>query len=193
MLTDWVLDSALRQCREWTDGGLELPVSVNLSMRDLQEPRLPDVVARLLARHGVPPSRLKLEITESILMADPGRAIAVLARLRALGLHVALDDFGTGYASLAYLADLPVDTLKIDRAFVQALVARPRQAAIVRSTIELAHNLGLQVVAEGVEDAPTWRALAELGCDQAQGFLMGRPMSAEALAGWLDKVHLRAA
>jgi EAL domain-containing protein (putative c-di-GMP-specific phosphodiesterase class I) len=106
---------------------------------------------------------------------------------------VAIDDFGTGYASLAYLADLPVDTLKIDRTFVQGLVARPRHAVIVRSTVELAHNLGLMVVAEGVEDEPTWNALAELGCDQAQGFLLGRPMAAENLASWLSQANLRAA
>jgi diguanylate cyclase (GGDEF)-like protein/PAS domain S-box-containing protein len=192
-LTDYVLELALQQCRVWLGTGLELPVAVNLSMRDLQDPRLPETIDALLARHAVPSQLLRLEITESVLMADPGRVVTVLARLRALGLEVAIDDFGTGYASLAYLADLPADTLKIDRTFVQGLVGRPRHAAIVRSTIELAHNLGLRVVAEGVEDAETWEALKALGCDEAQGYLMGRPMPAADIATWLARTTQRAA
>jgi EAL domain-containing protein (putative c-di-GMP-specific phosphodiesterase class I) len=192
-LTERVLEMALEQCRAWRDAGLELPVAVNLSMRDLQEPELPETIGGMLARYAIPSRLLRVEVTESVLMADPARAVMVLARLRALGLQVAIDDFGTGYASLAYLADLPADTLKIDRSFVQGLAARPRHAAIVRWTVELAHDLGLRVVAEGVEDGPTWDALAALGCDEAQGYLMGRPMSAEHLAGWLQTSSKRAA
>jgi EAL domain-containing protein (putative c-di-GMP-specific phosphodiesterase class I) len=184
-LTDRVLEMALSQCRRWRDQGLCLRVAVNLSMRDLQEPKLPEIIAEMLARHAIPARLLRLEVTESVVMADPGSAVTVLARLRALGMEVAIDDFGTGYASLAYLADLPADTLKIDRSFVHGLVGRPRHTAIVRSTIELAHNLGLRVVAEGVEDAATWDALAGLGCDEAQGFLMGVPMPGADVADWL--------
>jgi diguanylate cyclase (GGDEF)-like protein len=192
-LTDCVLDMALGQCANWREAGLELPVSVNLSMRDLQDSRLPETISGLLTRHALPSRLLRLEVTESVLMADPARAVTVLARLRRLGVEVAIDDFGTGYASLAYLADLPADALKIDRTFVQGLVARPRHAAIVRSTVELAHNLGLRVVAEGVEDRETWDALSALGCDEAQGYLMGRPMPAAAITARLTSTYKRAA
>jgi diguanylate cyclase (GGDEF)-like protein len=192
-LTERVLEMALAQCRWWRESGLEVPVAVNLSMRDLQVPTLPETIRELLARHAVPSRLLRLEVTESVLMADPARALATLARLRALGLEVAIDDFGTGYSSLAYLADLPADTLKIDRTFVQELAARPRHAAIVRSTVELAHDLGLRVIAEGVEDAQTWGALAALGCDEAQGYLTGPPMAPGELAAWLRQSSQRAA
>jgi EAL domain-containing protein (putative c-di-GMP-specific phosphodiesterase class I) len=142
-------------------------------------------VGALLNEHGVEPRRLKIEITESSLMANPGRASDVLGQLRALGVQVAVDDFGTGYSSLAYLKGLPVDELKLDRSFVRDLVRSSADRAIVRSTVSLGHDLGLGVVAEGVEDQPTYELLRHLGCDLAQGYLLARPLSAEQLIAWL--------
>jgi diguanylate cyclase (GGDEF)-like protein/PAS domain S-box-containing protein len=185
-LTLWVLETALEQSQRWQRSGQQLSVAVNLSMRDLQDAHLADTTVRLLERYAVDPTRLRLEITESVLMADPKRVIDVLRRLRATGVEAALDDFGTGYSSLAYLAELPVNTLKIDRSLVRGLMDGRRRAAIVKATIELAHALDLRVVAEGIEDAPTWDALAELGCDSAQGYFIARPMPAHELNQWLD-------
>src|SRR3712207_448598 len=135
----------------------------------------------MLARHDVPPSSLRLEITEDSLMVDPERSAGVLAGLRAMGLELAIDDFGTGYSSLAYLQRLPVSELKIDRAFVTHLATSASDAAIVRSTVDMARNLGLRVVAEGIEDEAALALLREMGCDLAQGFHLGRPMPADAL------------
>ena len=154
--------------------GLDLKVSVNLAMENVLDTRLPDDVAALLAKTQLPPRRLVLEITENVVMADPARTIDVLGRLRALGVGLSLDDFGTGQSSLAYLRQLELDELKIDRSFVTDL--DPQNAAIVRSTIELAHGVGLRVVAEGVEDADTLFELKEMGADVAQGFYLSRPV-----------------
>ena len=184
-LTAWVLTEALRQTRAWLAGGLELTVSINLSARSLQDRNLPELIGAALAATEVDACWLKLEITESMLMADPVRAQEVLARLRAMGLQIAIDDFGTGYSSLAYLKHLPVDILKIDRSFVKDMASSPQDAAIVRSAIELAHNLGLSVVAEGVETGSIGALLAGLGCDIAQGYHFSRPLAAEDLAIWL--------
>jgi diguanylate cyclase len=148
---------------------------------------LPESVGALLAANGVEPRWLKLEITESMLMEDPARASDVLTRLRAMGVHIAIDDFGTGYSSLAYLKRLPVDVLKIDRSFVRDMVTSRQDAAIVRSTIELAHNLGLDVVAEGVENESISALLAGLDCDIAQGYLYSRPLPADELRAWLER------
>jgi diguanylate cyclase (GGDEF)-like protein/PAS domain S-box-containing protein len=180
-LSHWVLEAAVRQCRIWKDSGLEIPVAVNLSMRDLHDVRLPDTIEHLLAVWDVPPRLLHVEITESSLMVDPDRARQTVARLSKLGVQIAIDDFGAGYSSLAYLKKLPVDELKIDRSFVSDMGTDPSDRAIVRSTIELAHNLGLRVVAEGVEDEATARLLTELGCDEAQGYHLGRPQPAAAI------------
>ena len=185
-VTRFVLETALEQCRRWQRSGHQLSVAVNLSMRDLHDERLGETIVRLLERYAVAPTRLRLEITESVLMADPRRVIDVLHRLRATGVEAAIDDFGTGYSSLAYLADLPVNTLKIDRSFVSGLLAGERRAAIVKATVELAHALGLKVVAEGIEDEPTWNALLALGCDSAQGYFIAKPMAASELDAWLD-------
>jgi diguanylate cyclase (GGDEF)-like protein/PAS domain S-box-containing protein len=184
-LTTYVLEAALRQCRAWQANGIELNMSVNLSMRNLHDPQLPETIRRLLAKHEVRPERLNLEITESTIMADPTRALNVLQELRALGVHIAIDDFGTGYSSMAYLKGLAVDALKIDKSFVQKLATDASDRAIVRSTVELGHNLGLRVVAEGVEDTMSYEQLARLGCDLAQGFYLGRPMPADQLDRWL--------
>jgi EAL domain-containing protein (putative c-di-GMP-specific phosphodiesterase class I) len=157
-------------------------------MVDLLDLALPDEVERLLAEAGVDASRLELEITEGVIMADPVRVGSVLERLREVGVKLAIDDFGTGYSSLAYLKSLPVDVLKIDRSFVSNLTEEARDAAVVRSAVELAHSLGLGVVAEGVEDEQTYEALRRLGCDFVQGYHVARPAPADevaaAIAAW---------
>ncbi|HEX2158420.1 MAG TPA: EAL domain-containing protein [Actinomycetes bacterium] len=180
-LTRWVLDAALAQAARWRHAGLGLSVAVNVSTRCLLDPAFPDQVASQLATWQVPPGLLMLEITESAVMADPDRALEVLGRLHTLGVGLAVDDFGTGYSSMAYLKELPIDELKIDRSFVSQMATSPSDAVIVRSTIDLGHNLGLRVVAEGVETQHTWEELTTLGCDTAQGYLLGRPMPAADL------------
>lgn len=175
-LSRWVLTEALRQCREWRDVGLALDVAVNLSMRDLHSADLPGTVANLLDAHGLKPDSLIVEITESSLMADPQRALAISAALRRMGVRLAIDDYGTGYSSLAYLKQLAVHELKIDQAFVRNLATSADDAAIVRSTIGLAHDLGLVVVAEGVEDQRACKLLTADGCDVVQGYYISRPV-----------------
>jgi EAL domain-containing protein (putative c-di-GMP-specific phosphodiesterase class I) len=160
-------------------------IAVNLSPRVLHDLDLPQFVASLLLEFDVPASVLTLEITESAVMADPPRAMAVLGALDALGVHLSVDDYGTGYSSLTYLRQLPVHELKIDRSFVQDLAGNERDAAIVRSTIELAHQLGLSVVAEGVEDGDALERLRGWGCDAVQGFHLCRPLPGVQLAAWL--------
>jgi diguanylate cyclase len=184
-MTVRILHAALEQAAAWRRAGHDLAVAVNVSTVNLLDAALPDVVATALAAAGVPASRLTLEITEDTLMADPERAAAVLAELRALGVHVSLDDYGTGYSSLAYLRDLAADELKIDRSFVSGIAQDEALALIVRSTIDLAHGLGLRVVAEGIEDAGTWDALAALGCDIVQGYHLARPAPAAEIGAWL--------
>ncbi len=183
-LTHWVLDAALAQARAWRDRGLALPVAVNLSARLLQDPAVVDTILGLLAARGVEPRWLEIEITESAVMADPARARALLARLHDRGIRLAIDDFGTGYSSLAYLKRLQVDAIKIDQSFVREMRAGSDDEAIARAIIDLGHNLGLGVVAEGVEDAATQARLATLGCDVAQGYHIGRPVSAGDIELW---------
>jgi diguanylate cyclase (GGDEF)-like protein len=184
-LTRYILDVGLRQLRSWHDGGRDIGLAVNLSARDLLDLNLPDEVLELLNKWSVDPTRLELEITENILLTDPARAGLVLDRLGALGVTVAIDDFGSGYSSLNYLRRLPVDVLKIDKSFVLNMATNEHDAVIVRSTIDLGHNLGLRVVAEGVESREIWDRLAALGCDTAQGFYLSRPIPAAALDEWL--------
>ncbi|HEY3060642.1 MAG TPA: EAL domain-containing protein [Chloroflexota bacterium] len=185
-LARWVLEEALRESNRWYLAGLDLSVAVNLSMRNLHDPEIAETIRDLLARWGVPPIRLVIEITESSLMADAARAMDVLTRLRNMGVGISIDDFGTGYSSLAYLKRLPVDELKIDRSFVSHMAFDENDAAIVRSTIGLAHDLGLKVVAEGVEDKAAWDLLNALGCDVAQGYFVSRPIPAPELADWVN-------
>jgi diguanylate cyclase (GGDEF)-like protein len=166
-LTRWVLDAALAQCRAWRDAGIDLPVAINLAAANIVDAALPDAVAAALQRHGVPGCRLECEISEDTVMADPLRAMEVLGRLRAMGLRLSLDDFGTGHSSLAYLKRLPLDEVKIDRSFVLGMAEDENDAVIVRSTIDLARNLGLDVVAEGVENEAILRDLGDLHCDVA--------------------------
>jgi EAL domain-containing protein (putative c-di-GMP-specific phosphodiesterase class I) len=181
-----VLASSLRDLASWRAQNHELSVAVNLSVSNLQDVELPQQVELLLALHGIPAETLVLEITENILMADAERSGQVLDRLRAIGVQLSVDDYGTGYSSLAYLQALPVDELKLDRSFVTHMSSDPRAATIVRSTIELSHQLGMLMVAEGVEDAAALAMLREAGCDVAQGYHIARPMPAEALTQWLD-------
>jgi diguanylate cyclase (GGDEF)-like protein len=185
LLTRWVLREAVRQCGEWLRSGLALQVSVNISARDLMNRELPEHVAELLAEHDVTPGLLCLEITESGFMEDPAHAQKILDRLAELGVKLSIDDYGTGYSSLSYVMKLPVQELKIDRSFISRMAADPEISTIVRSTIDLGHNLGLQVVAEGVEDAASWEMLRTLGCDDAQGYFMSRPLEPVALGNWI--------
>jgi EAL domain-containing protein (putative c-di-GMP-specific phosphodiesterase class I) len=185
-LTYWVVETALEQCRRWLDAGLDLGVAVNLSMWNLRGTSLPDNIAGLLAHYRVPPHLLCVELTESAVMTDAEHTLRVLDRLFALGVRIAIDDYGTGYASLSYLKHLPADELKIDRAFVQHLTTEGADRAIVRSTVNMAHTLGMSVVAEGVEDQATWDLLATFGCDTAQGYYLSRPVPAQDLERWLD-------
>jgi diguanylate cyclase (GGDEF)-like protein len=175
-LTRWVVDRALAECRE-----LELPVAVNLAAANIVDVTLPAAIGAALERHGVPAERLVCEISEHTVMADPVRATAVLAGLRELGVGLSLDDFGTGHSSLSYLKRLPLDEVKIDRSFVAGMAEDENDAVIVRSTIDLARNLGLRVVAEGVETAEIMETLAELRCDVAQGYFISRPKELQAL------------
>ncbi|WP_082541889.1 MULTISPECIES: bifunctional diguanylate cyclase/phosphodiesterase [unclassified Rhizobacter] len=184
VLTLWIFEQTAQMWKRLHDGGQTLTISVNLSTRDLLDPELPQKFDALLVRHSVPAEAFCLEITESAIMDDPQRAQATLDKLSALGFRLSIDDFGTGYSSLAYLKRLPVDELKIDKSFVLNMEKDLDDARIVRSTIDLAHGLGLTVVAEGVENAQVWELLRELACDEAQGFHMGRPMPAAEFARW---------
>jgi EAL domain-containing protein (putative c-di-GMP-specific phosphodiesterase class I) len=186
-LTRWVLERAVRQCRDWEQVGLHINVAVNLSTHTLYDPQLLSTVTDLLQTYGVAPSQLRLEITESMLMEEPERAHVVLADLRALGVSIAIDDFGTGYSSLAYLKRLTIDEVKIDKAFVFGLGvdADPADAAIVRAVVAMARPLQCEVVAEGVETVEAWTFLQELGCDLAQGYYFSRPLPAAALEQWV--------
>jgi diguanylate cyclase (GGDEF)-like protein len=184
--TERVLAMALDQVRRWLDEGHRIPVAVNVSTRSLLDPGFPDTVAQALSAAGVPGDMLCIEITENTVMADPDRAIDVLRRVRALGVSTAIDDFGTGYSSMAYLKILPVDEIKVDRSFVRDMASDHSNYVLVESTVDLGHNLGLVVVAEGVEDDSTVQALHDLGCDIAQGYHFARPLDPEAFTEFLS-------
>ena len=181
----WAALAALEECRGWLGEGLLPTVSVNLAAPGLQDPDLVDQFARIFEQAEVAPSRLVVEVTESAMMADPGRARTTLEGLHEMGLAIAIDDFGTGYSSLAYLKDLPIDEVKIDQSFVRDMASRGPNACIVRAVVDLGHNLGLRVTAEGVEDAATLELLADLGCDFAQGYHIGRPIPPADFGAWL--------
>jgi len=186
-LTEWVVHTALAQCRTWQDQMLPIHVAVNLSNKVLQEHMLPQMIASALEKHGVSPQTLKLEITESSIMEDPPHAFAILSLLQSIGVRLSLDDFGTGYSSLMHLRQLPVDEIKIDKSFVMGMATSAGDSAIVRATIDLGHNLGMQVVAEGVDNEWTCKVLTELGCDLAQGFFLSPPLPAGKLIEWLGE------
>ena len=185
-LSWWVLHEACREARTWGDG-TEVAVSVNLASQQFAQPDLSAQVARVLRETGLQPARLHLEITEGTLIDNIAAAAETLAQLRALGVGVYLDDFGTGYSSLSYLHQFPIDVLKIDRSFIQGLPMLEKNEVIVRATIELAHTLRLEVVAEGVETAEQHLTLRRLGCDHGQGFLFGKPMDGRIFSRWLEE------
>jgi EAL domain-containing protein (putative c-di-GMP-specific phosphodiesterase class I) len=177
-ITRFVLDESFRQCRAWEDAGTMLNIAVNLSASNLAEDDLPELVARLLAEHGLPANRVVLEVTESAIIPDPERAAAIVRRLVDLGVDIALDDFGTGWSSMSRLLELPIAALKVDRSFVADLPHGPG-AAIVQAATGLGHELGMFVVAEGIETAEQLARTVEIGCDVGQGYLMSVPLRPE--------------
>jgi diguanylate cyclase (GGDEF)-like protein len=190
-LTRHVLEHSIAECALWRKQGRDLSVAVNLSVRNLLDRDLPKEIERLLSTYSLPADALELEITESMIMSDPERAMSTVTRLSGLGVRMSVDDFGTGYSSLANLRRLPIKDLKIDRSFVSPMLNDESDLIIVRSTINLGHDLGLRVIAEGVEDAATLRELALLGCDLAQGYHVSRPMAADAFKQWLHVANPR--
>jgi diguanylate cyclase (GGDEF)-like protein len=186
-ITGWMVERSAMQCSRLRESGLDLKIAVNLSTKDLMDLRLADKLERTLAKSGIAASSLGLEITESAMMDDPKRSLATLQRLDAMGHSLSIDDFGTGYSSLAYLKTLPLHELKIDRSFVMGMETDRADLKIVRSTIDLAHNLGYTVVAEGVETSQTWAILRALKCDEAQGYFMAKPMFEDDFSAWLDQ------
>lgn len=183
-LTQWVLKTAIRQYQTWREQGICLNMAVNLSARNLHDQHIVQDILHLLEESEMDPSHLELEITESAMMSDPGQAKAILQSLDHLGIKLSIDDFGTGFSSLAYLRDLPVDNLKIDKSFVIDMMHEKNNVIIVNSTIRLAHGLGYQVIAEGVEDKETLEKLTTLGCNSAQGYHICRPLAADELSNW---------
>lgn len=186
-LTLWVLDTALAQCAEWHRQGMQIGMAVNLSARNFLDPNLPDKVANYLKKWQVPAQWLCLEITESMTMSDPPRALEIIRTIDAMGVKISIDDFGTGYSSLAYLKKLQVDELKIDRSFVLDMDKEQDNQMIVRSTIDLAHSLGLSVVAEGIETESIMKILSNYGCDMVQGYYLCKPKPAEDIARWFQE------
>jgi diguanylate cyclase (GGDEF)-like protein len=184
-LTNWVLEAAFSQAYVWQEAGLSCPLSVNLSAQDLRDPGLTGRIRGLFSTWGVSPDMIEFELTESALMEDPESALQTLRHLKELNVKLYIDDFGTGYSSLSYLQKLPVDWIKIDQSFVMAMIGSTDSETIVRSTIELGHNLGLKVVAEGVSDVATWDRLAALGCDVAQGHAIAMAMPADEFEKWM--------
>lgn len=184
-LSEWVLRHAIAQAAEWRDSGLMIAVAVNISPRSLFDRDLPVTVLRLLADASLPAHLLELEITETAIMTDPKRATEVLRHLQAMGVRVAVDDFGVGYTSLTYLKSLPVNTLKIDRCFINEMLHTDKDQAIAEAVIGLGHKLGLTVLAEGIESQAVLDRLKSLNCDEGQGYHLGRPMPPEQLNSWV--------
>ena len=185
-----MLELAARQSRDWRAAGVELPISVNLSAANLHDSELPGFVADLLAAEQLPSDAFNFEITESTIMHDSARAIEVVHELRGMGARISIDDFGTGYSSFSYLQHLSVDEIKIDMSFVLGMVENADDAAIVRTTVALGHNLRLEVVAEGVETSEALVMLREMGCDLAQGYWLSRPLPGPEALEWLNR-HAR--
>lgn len=186
-LTEWVLDAAMRQHRLWEEDGIHLPVAINLSTRTLHDMGFPAYVRAGAQKAGLSLHCLEFEITESAIMADPASALKILTQLNEMGVRLSIDDFGTGYSSLAYLQKLPVHAVKIDKSFVLDMATNSSNIAIIRSTLDLGHNLGLQVIAEGVENIESCSRLKSMGCDMAQGYYFSRPVPAERIAEWIAK------
>lgn len=184
-MTLWVLEQTIKQCAMWRDAGLDLTLAMNLSPRNLADDRIVNDLEVLLKKYNVRGGMLEMEITESMLMSDPNRASRILERINKLGVRLSIDDFGTGYSSLAYLKRLPVKTLKIDGSFIMNMLESEQDEIIVKSTIHLAHNLGLDVVAEGVETLEVYDRLNSLECDSVQGYYIAKPMPIESVGAWL--------
>ncbi|MGQ0595684.1 EAL domain-containing protein [Aquabacterium sp.] len=187
VLTMWMIEQVAQMSHSLTEQGMRMKLAVNLSTRDLMDQELPNKLEKVLERYSIEPGLLVLEITESAIMDDPQRALQTLNRLHTMGLKLSIDDFGTGYSSLAYLKRLPVDELKIDKSFVMNMESDLQDAKIVRSTVDLAHNLGLTVVAEGVESAKSWKLLDSLSCDEVQGYFIAKPMPGAQFANWVKQ------
>jgi predicted signal transduction protein with EAL and GGDEF domain len=184
-MSSWVLEQTIKQCAQWRDQGYDVVCAMNLSARNLLDDRIVSDLKRFLSKYNLSGSSLEMEITESTLMSDPERAQVSLEKIDALGVSLAIDDFGTGYSSLAYLKRLPVKTLKIDGSFIQGMLSDDQHEIIVSSTIQLAHNLGLAIVAEGVETADVYKRLLELGCDKVQGYYVSKPIDADKVTAWM--------
>jgi EAL domain-containing protein (putative c-di-GMP-specific phosphodiesterase class I) len=190
-ITDWGLETAVKQCADWRERGLDMSVAVNLSTSDLMNANLPGQVLKLLRNYNLPSTCLKLEVTESAVMHDMTRALEVLNMLNAMGILLSIDDYGTGYSSLSYLKRLPVSELKIDMSFVRNLASSEEDRILVRSTIELGHNLGLKVTAEGVEDQKSVDLLSEYGCDTLQGYYISKPVPAAEFEAFLGETRYK--
>ncbi len=191
LITGWLIEHAIAQCGRWYQQQMPIKISLNISARDLLNPELPNIMQQALEKNAVPARMVCLEITESALMEDPVKAHKTVSLLHDMGLELSIDDYGTGYSSLAYVKNLPVNALKIDREFVKNMVSSAEDIAIVRSTIELGHNLGLTVVAEGIENESELAMLKDFGCDEAQGFLISEALTADDLEAWLHKNYNR--
>ncbi len=187
IITRWVLAEAFQKCAECHDRGFPIRVAINVSARDLDGLELTKTCFELLQRYLVKPESIRLEITEGAIMNDPARALQTLESLHGMGFGLSIDDFGKGYSSLSYLKKLPVNELKIDKSFVMGMVRDKDDAMIVRSTIDLGHNMGLKVVAEGIENQAELRLLKQLGCDLVQGFFVSKPLAAQDLDKWLSE------
>jgi EAL domain-containing protein (putative c-di-GMP-specific phosphodiesterase class I) len=185
-LTLWVLKNALEQHRRWSEQGIHLKMAVNLSIKNLMDPSCHCKILKLIDDFNVEPNVLELELTETTMMSDPAAALRKMEQLTERGINFSVDDFGTGYSSLSYLKRLPVKVLKVDKSFLQDIIRDEHDAVIVRATIDLAHNLGLKIVAEGIEDRATWDLLQILRCDMAQGYYVSRPLLAENLVAWME-------
>ena len=186
-LTDWVLRMAIRQLKRWNRDGTPMRMAVNLSAQDLRDGRLSGTISRLLSLYGIDPRQLCLELTETTVTTEAERSAESLRELSSLGIRISIDDFGTGYSSLSHLKQFPVDELKIDKQFVIGMATDPDDAAIVASTIELAHRLGVDVVVEGVENDIAFAAISRLGAEFAQGFGISHPLTAKAFESWLKE------
>ncbi|MCK5784490.1 MAG: EAL domain-containing protein, partial [Desulfobacterales bacterium] len=185
-LTRWVLKHALQQGAIWRRQGIDIRIAVNLSTRNFLDPDFPEVITGLLAAYDFPPELLMLEITETTIMTDPDYSLGAINRITQIGVQFSIDDFGTGYSSLSYLKKLPLSELKIDKSFVLEMMEDENDAVIVHATIELAHNLGLKVVAEGVENKAIMEKLQDLGCDVLQGFEISKPIAAKDFINWYE-------
>jgi diguanylate cyclase len=192
-LTQWVLRRAFRDCANWHKQGLPIKISVNLSAKDLHNPELPDLISGVAVAAGIKPGWIILEITEGSVMADPERALDVIKRLHEIGYHFSIDDFGTGYSSLGYLKRLPLAEIKIDKSFVMDILTSENDAAIVKATINLGHNLGLKVTAEGVESKEIMSRLRDYGCDVAQGYFFSKPVPIQKFNQWMNDSHWKIA